>query len=55
MKLQLREYYLKTHMFAIDIVLGIEWLRTLGLVTIDFKELYLTFTQNIHTHTFKGL
>ena len=59
-KLQLGEYHLKTHMFVIDtggcdIVLGVEWLCTLGTVTMDFKELYLTFTQNYHTHTLKDL
>ena len=40
-KLQMGDYHLKTHMFAIDmgacdIVLGDEWLRTLGLITMDF-------------------
>ena len=48
-KLQLENYHVKTHMFAIDmggcdIVLGAEWLHTLSLVTMDFKELYLSFT-----------
>jgi len=42
---------LKTHMFAIhmggcDIVLGAEWLRTLGPITMDFQELYMSFKQN---------
>jgi hypothetical protein len=42
LKLQIGEYHLKTHMLFIeidscDIVLGVEWLRTLGLVTMDFK------------------
>ena len=41
-RLQLGDCQLKTHMFAIDmggchIVLGIEWLHTLGLVTMDFN------------------
>ena len=48
------------HMFAIDmggcdIVLGVEWLCTLGLVAMDFKELYLTFTKNSHSHTLNTL
>jgi hypothetical protein len=48
-KLQMGEYHLKTHMFSIemggcDIVLGVEWLHTLGPVTMDFKELYMCFT-----------
>ena len=59
-RLQLGDYHLKTHMFSIvmggcDIVLGEELLCTLGLVTMDFKELYLSFTQNSHTHTLKGI
>ena len=40
-KLQMGDYQLKTHMFSIhmggcDIVLGAEWLRTLGQITMDF-------------------
>ena len=40
-KLHMGYYHLKTHMFAInmggcDIVLGVEWLRTLGPITMDF-------------------
>eukprot|EP00253_Pinus_taeda_P015118 PITA_15118 len=40
-KLQMGDYQLKTHMFPIhmggcDIVLGAEWLRTLGPITMDF-------------------
>jgi len=59
-RLQMGDYHLKTHMFAIemggcDIVLGAKWLRTLGLVTMDFEELYMSFTQDSHTHTLKGL
>jgi hypothetical protein len=35
------DYSLKSHMFVIeiggcDIVLGVEWLRTLGLIAMDF-------------------
>ena len=59
-RLQLDDYYLKTHIFAIDIggcdiVLAEEWLHTLGPVTMDFKELCLRFTHNSHSHTLKGL
>ena len=59
-KLQMGDYELKTHMFAIhmggcDIVLGAEWLRTLGPITMDFQELYMSFKQNNHTHTLRGL
>eukprot|EP00253_Pinus_taeda_P026334 PITA_26334 len=59
-KLQMVDYQLKTHMFAIhmggcDIVLGAEWLRTLGPITMDFQELYKSFKQNNSTHTLRGL
>lgn len=59
-KLQMGDYQLKTHMFAIhmggcDIVLGAEWLRTLGPITMDFQELYMSFKQNNCTHTLRGL
>eukprot|EP00253_Pinus_taeda_P012385 PITA_12385 len=59
-KLQMGDYQLKTHMFSIhmvgcDIVLGAEWLRTLGPITMDFQELYMRFKQNNSTHTLRGL
>jgi len=59
-KLQMGDYHLKTHMFAInmggcDIVLGAEWFRTLGPITMDFQELYMSCKQNNHTHTLRGL
>eukprot|EP00253_Pinus_taeda_P036679 PITA_36679 len=59
-KLQMGDYQMKTHMFAIhmggcEIVLGAEWLRTLGPITMDFQELYMSFKQNNSTHTLRGL
>lgn len=59
-KLQMGDYQLKTHMFAIhmsecDIVLGAEWLHTLGPIKMDFQELYMSFKKNNHTHTLHGL
>eukprot|EP00253_Pinus_taeda_P009406 PITA_09406 len=59
-KLKKGDYHLKTDMFAInmdgcDIVLGIEWLRTLDPITMDFQELYMSFKQSNHTHTLYGL
>eukprot|EP00253_Pinus_taeda_P002438 PITA_02438 len=59
-KLQMGDYQLKTHMFAIhmggcDIVLGAEWLRTIGPITMDFQELYMSFKQNNSTHILCGL
>jgi hypothetical protein len=46
--LQIANYHLKSHMFDIDmgscdIVLGVEWLRTLGPILMDFKELTMQF------------
>jgi hypothetical protein len=59
-KIQNRYYFLKSNMFYIemegcDIVLGVEWLQTLGLVTMDFKELYMSFNKDDHKYTLKGI
>jgi hypothetical protein len=59
-KLQMGDYHLKTHMFSIsmggcDIVLGVEWIHTLGPITMDYQELYMSFTQYAHTYTLQGL
>ena len=59
-KLQLGDYHLKTYMFSIDmggcvVVLGVEWLNTLGLVTMEVKYLYLIFIQHSHTQTLKAI
>jgi len=59
-KLQIGEYHLKNHMFSIEmggceIVLEEEWLCTLGLVTMDLKELYMSFTHQGNKHTLKGI
>jgi len=42
--LQIGDYHMKYHMFAInmggcDIMLGVEWLRTLVPILMDFEEL----------------
>ena len=55
-KLQVGDYHMKTHMFSIamggcDIVLGVEWLCTLGPITMDYQELYMSFTQDAHSYT----
>jgi hypothetical protein len=47
-------------MFAIemggcDIVLGVEWLWTLGPITTNFHELYMSFQHEGHHYTFKGI
>ena len=59
-KLQMGDYHLKIHMFSIfiggcDIVLGVEWIHTLGPITMDYQELYMSFTQYAQTYTLKGL
>jgi hypothetical protein len=46
--LQIGQYNLKSHMFTIDmggcdIVLGVEWLHTLGPILMDFKEFTMKF------------
>jgi hypothetical protein len=46
--LQIGDYHLKSHMFAIDmggcdIVLGAGWIRNLGPILMDFKELTMQF------------
>jgi hypothetical protein len=50
------DYHLKTHKFSIsmggcDIVLGVEWLHTLGVITMDYQYLYMIFNQEAHTYT----
>jgi hypothetical protein len=56
--LQIGDYHLKSHMFAIDmggcdIVLGADWLRTLGPILIDFKYLTMQFDQEGHQYKFQ--
>jgi hypothetical protein len=38
-----------------DIVLRLEWLHTLGLVTMDFKDLYMKFNKEGKKYTLKGI
>jgi hypothetical protein len=49
-RIQIGDYHLKYHMFSIDmggcdIVLGVDWLRTLGPILMYFKELTMQFDQ----------
>jgi hypothetical protein len=58
--LQIGQYNLKSHMFSIDmggcdIVLGAEWLRTLGPILMDFKELTMQFQQDDQQYKFQGI
>jgi hypothetical protein len=59
-KLKIGYYHLKTHMFVVDIggydiVSGVEWWRNLGPITMDFKELYMRFVKDCHTHVLQGI
>jgi hypothetical protein len=38
-----------------DVVLGVEWLRTLGFITMDFLELAVSFYNDGNSYTFKVL
>jgi hypothetical protein len=58
--LQIGDYHLKSHMFVIDmggcdIVLGADWLRTLGPILMDFKDLTMQFDQEGHQYKFQGI
>jgi hypothetical protein len=59
-RLQIGDYHLKYHMFAIDmgfydIVLGVDWIRTLGPIVMDFKELTMQFEQEGKKCRFQGI
>jgi hypothetical protein len=59
-RLQIGDYHLKSHMFSIDmggcdIVLGEYWLRTLGPILMDFKDLTMQFDQEGHQYKFQGI
>jgi hypothetical protein len=58
--LQIGQYHMKSHMFSIDmvgcdIVMGGEWLRTLGPILMDFKELIMQFIHDGQQHKFQGI
>jgi hypothetical protein len=58
--IQIGHYQMKSHMFSIDmggcdIVLGAEWLRTLGPILMDFRELKMKFQQEGQRYQFQGL
>ena len=38
-----------------DIVLGVEWLRTLGPILMDFQNLTMQFDQGGHQYKFQGI
>jgi hypothetical protein len=41
-------------MGGFDIVLEAKWLRMLGPTTMDFKELYMSFTKEVMYTPFEG-
>jgi hypothetical protein len=60
MHIQIGDYHLKSHMLSIDmegcdIVLGVDWLWTLGPIIMDFKDLTMQFNQEGHQYKFKGI
>lgn len=55
-RFEIGEYHLKPHMLSIEMgccgaVLRIEWLCTLGPLTMGFKDLYTSFTKEWRKHT----
>jgi hypothetical protein len=59
-RLQICDYHLKSHMFAIDmggcdIVLGADWIRNLGPILMDFKALTMQFDQEGQQYKFQGI
>jgi len=42
-------------MIGCDVVLWVEWLCTLGIVIVNFKELYTSFIKEGHKHIVKGI
>jgi hypothetical protein len=58
--LQIDDYHLKSHMFAIDmggcdIVLSADWLGILGPILMDFNELTMQFDQEGHQYKSQGI
>jgi hypothetical protein len=59
-RLQIGDNKLKSHMFSInmggyDIVLGVDWLSTLGPILMDFKDLTMQFNQEGHQYKLQGI
>jgi hypothetical protein len=59
-QLQIGQYHLKYHIFSIDmggydIVLGVEWLHTVGPILMDFKDLTMQFQQEGQEYKFQGI
>ena len=60
MCLQIGQYNMKSHMFFIDmsgcdIMLGVKWLRNIGPILMDFKELTMQFNHEGRQYNFQGI
>jgi hypothetical protein len=58
--LQIGQCHLKYHMFYIDMdicdtILGVEWLRTLGPISMDFKDLTMKFQHEVQLYKIQGI
>lgn len=58
--LQIGQYHMKSHMSFIymgdcEIVLGVEWIRTLGPILIYLKELTMQFNQEGNHYKIQGI
>jgi hypothetical protein len=58
--LQIDQYHMKYYMFSIDmsgcdIVLGVEWLRNLDPILMDFKEIIMQFHKEGKQYKFQGI
>jgi hypothetical protein len=59
-KFQSDDYLLKYNMFTIemggcDLILGVQWLCILSPITMDFKELYMSFNKEGHPYNLNGI
>jgi hypothetical protein len=59
-KLSMGEYNLASPMYVVpiggvNVVLGIQWLRTLGTISINYNELFMRFELEGIQYGFKGL
>ena len=60
MCISIGDYNLHSNVFSMplggcDVILGTQWLRTLGIILWDFAELWMQFLVNGNKHTFNGL
>lgn len=58
--IQIQDYSVTTDYYilpvaACQLVLGVQWLETLGPIQTDYKQLTMTFQVGAVTHTFQGL